>query len=158
MGTITLAALRRLRSSPSRPQCHHWDRIGELRLAPGARLGSYEIIAALGAGGMGEVYLAHDTRLSRDIALKILPRTFADNAERLTRFRREARVLASLNHPNIAAIHGLEKSSDVDHLILELVEGEISLGRYPSTRRSTMPVRSPKRWKPLTGRASSTAI
>ena len=103
----------------------------EMRLAPGARLGPYEIIAALGAGGMGEVYRAHDTRLSRDVAIKILPRTFADNTERLTRFRREARVLASLNHPNIAAIHGLEKSGQVDHLILELVEGEILIGPVP---------------------------
>jgi eukaryotic-like serine/threonine-protein kinase len=95
-----------------------------MTLAPGDRLGAYEITDALGAGGMGEVYRAHDTRLSRDVAVKILPRTFADDSERLTRFRHEARVLASLNHPNIAAIYGLERSDDEDHLILELVEGE----------------------------------
>jgi len=103
----------------------------DMRLSPGSRLGAYEIIAALGAGGMGEVYRAHDTRLSRDVAIKILPRTFADDSERLTRFRREARVLASLNHPHIAAIYGLEKSGDVDYLILELVEGETLIGPIP---------------------------
>ena len=103
----------------------------EMRLAPGARLGPFEIIAALGAGGMGEVYRAHDTRLSRDVAVKILPRTFADDTDRLSRFRREARVLASLNHPNIAAIHSLEQSGEVDFLILELVEGEILIGPVP---------------------------
>ncbi len=100
-------------------------------LTSGLRVGPYEIIAALGAGGMGEVYRAHDTRLSRDVAIKVLPRTFTENPGRLTRFRREARVLASLNHPNIAAIYGLEKSRDVDHLILELVEGEILIGPLP---------------------------
>ena len=102
-----------------------------MTLAPGDRLGAYEITAALGAGGMGEVYRAHDTRLSRDVAVKILPRIFADNSERLTRFRHEARVLASLNHPNIAAIYGLERSGDEDHLILELVEGENLAGPVP---------------------------
>src|SRR5688572_14782621 len=103
----------------------------KMTLDPGRCLGPYEIIAALGAGGMGEVYRAHDTRLSRDVAIKVLPRTFANNTERLARFRREARVLASLNHPNIAAIYGVEKSGDVDHLILELVEGEILAGPVP---------------------------
>ncbi len=102
-----------------------------MQLAPGARLGPYKIIAAIGAGGMGEVYRAHDTRLSRDVAIKTLPPAFADDPERLTRFRREARMLASLNHPNIAAIYGLEKSGDVDHLVLELVEGEILSGPIP---------------------------
>jgi serine/threonine-protein kinase len=89
-------------------------------LAPGTRLGSYEIVSALGAGGMGEVYCARDTRLKREVALKILPDTFASDPERLARFQREAEVLASLNHPNIAAIHGLEDRA----LVLELVEGE----------------------------------
>ena len=98
---------------------------------PGAHLGPYEIIAALGAGGMGEVYRAHDARLSRDVAIKTLPPAFTDDLDRLTRFRREARVLASLNHPNIAAIYALEKSGDVDHLVLELVEGEILSGPIP---------------------------
>jgi serine/threonine-protein kinase len=94
-----------------------------LALPPGTRLGSYEIIAALGAGGMGEVYRARDTKLNRDIALKILPEAFAADADRLSRFTREAQTLASLNHPNIAQIHGLEDSSSVHALVMELVEG-----------------------------------
>jgi eukaryotic-like serine/threonine-protein kinase len=79
-----------------------------LALPPGTRLGPYEIVAALGAGGMGEVYRARDTRLDRDVAIKILPEAFTVDAERIARFQREAKLLASLNHPNIAIIHGLE--------------------------------------------------
>ena len=79
-------------------------------LTIGTRLGSYEIASALGAGGMGEVYRAFDTKLNRHVALKILPELFAADAERVARFKREAQVLASLNHPNIAAIYGLEDS------------------------------------------------
>jgi eukaryotic-like serine/threonine-protein kinase len=94
-----------------------------LALPPGTRLGPYEIIATLGAGGMGEVYRARDTKLNRDIALKILPQAFAADADRLSRFTREAQTLASLNHPNIAQIHGLEDSSPVHALVMELVEG-----------------------------------
>ena len=75
----------------------------------GTRLGPYEVTAQIGAGGMGEVYRARDTRLKREVALKILPKTFASDPERLARFQREAQVLASLNHPNIAAIYGLEE-------------------------------------------------
>jgi eukaryotic-like serine/threonine-protein kinase len=93
-------------------------------LANGTRLGPYEILAPLGAGGMGEVYRAKDTRLGRDVAIKILPEAFAADAERLARFQREAQVLASLNHPHIAHIHGLEESGHVRGLVLELVEGE----------------------------------
>src|SRR5580765_6103724 len=93
-------------------------------LSPATRLGPYEIIAPLGAGGMGEVYRARDTRLGRDVAIKALPAAFAADPERLARFRREAQTLASLNHPNIAAIYGLEDSSGAPHLVLELVEGE----------------------------------
>ncbi len=95
-----------------------------MSLAPGSGLGPYEIGAPLGAGGMGEVYRARDTKLGRDVAIKILPAAFAQDAERVARFRREAHVLASLNHPNIAAIHGLEESEGVLALALELVEGE----------------------------------
>jgi len=103
-----------------------------MALASGARLGPYEIIGTLGAGGMGEVYRARDTRLQRDVAIKVLPDLFAADPERLARFHREAQVLASLNHPHIAAIYGLEESQDVGAgfsrpiraLILELVEGE----------------------------------
>ena len=92
-------------------------------LTPGARLGPYEILSAIGAGGMGEVYRARDTRLKRDVALKVLPQSFAHDPDRLARFQREAEVLASLNHPNIAQIHGLEKSDGTITLVMELVEG-----------------------------------
>jgi serine/threonine protein kinase/Tol biopolymer transport system component len=93
------------------------------RLSPGHRIGAYEIMALIGAGAMGEVYRARDTRLGREVALKALPPPFAFDPDRLARFRREAQVLASLNHPNIGAIHGFEDSSDVHALVLELVEG-----------------------------------
>jgi eukaryotic-like serine/threonine-protein kinase len=94
-----------------------------LALTPGTRLGPYEILAALGAGGMGEVYRAHDTRLNRDVALKSLLPEVADNPERLARFRREAQILASLNHQNIGHIYGLEERDGVVALVLELVDG-----------------------------------
>ena len=92
-------------------------------LTAGARLGPYEIVAAIGAGGMGEVYRARDTRLGRDVALKVLREEFARDAERMARFEREAHVLASLNHPNIAVLYGLEESGGVRALVMELVEG-----------------------------------
>ena len=79
-------------------------------LSAGTRIGPYEVVAPIGAGGMGEVYRARDTKLGRDVALKILPAAFAADAERMARFEREAQLLASLNHPNIAAIYGLEES------------------------------------------------
>ena len=82
-----------------------------MALTSGTRLGPYEIHSAIGAGGMGEVYRASDTKLHRDLALKVLPESFAHDPERLARFQREARVLASLNHPNIAAIYSLEESA-----------------------------------------------
>ena len=89
----------------------------------GSRLGHYDVTAKIGEGGMGEVYRARDTTLDRDVAIKVLPDAFASDAERLARFEREAKVLASLNHPNIGAIYGLEKSGDTRALVLELVEG-----------------------------------
>jgi len=92
-------------------------------LTAGAHLGPYEILAALGAGGMGEVYRARDTKLNRDVALKVLPEAFTTDPDRLARFKREAHVLAALNHPNIATIHGFEESDGVRALVLELVEG-----------------------------------
>ena len=92
-------------------------------LTPGARLGSYEIGALMGEGGMGQVYRARDTKLNREVALKILPELFAADPERLARFKREAHVLASLNHPNIAAIYGFEDAGGVHALVLELVDG-----------------------------------
>jgi Tol biopolymer transport system component len=92
-------------------------------LTTGTRIGTYEISEAIGAGGMGEVYRARDTRLDRDVAIKILPELFAADPERLTRFEREAKTLASLNHPNIAHIYGVEESGSVRALVMELVEG-----------------------------------
>src|SRR5688572_23691656 len=94
-----------------------------MTLASGGRLGSYEIVGPLGAGGMGEVYQARDTRLGRDVALKILPELFARDDDRLARFEREARALASLNHPNIAQIYGVEESGGRRALVMELVPG-----------------------------------
>src|SRR5688572_16435269 len=91
-----------------------------MSLTAGTRLGPYEVVAPLGAGGMGEVYRARDTKLNRDVAIKVLPEAFAADADRLARFAREAQVLASLNHPNIAAIYGIEQNA----LVMELVEGE----------------------------------
>src|SRR6516162_4555598 len=92
-------------------------------LSAGTKIGPYEVVGALGAGGMGEVYRARDTKLGRDVALKVPPEVLAGNAERMARFRREAQVLASLNHPNIATIYGLEQSNGHWALVMELVEG-----------------------------------
>jgi eukaryotic-like serine/threonine-protein kinase len=94
-----------------------------LSLAPGVRLGPYEVIAQLGVGGMGEVWRATDTNLKRAVAIKVLPEAVAADRDRLARFQREAEVLAALNHPNIAHIHGLEKSGGTTALVMELVEG-----------------------------------
>jgi serine/threonine protein kinase len=92
-------------------------------LAPGTRLGPYEITAPLGAGGMGEAYRARDTQLGREVAIKVLPGELARDPDRLARFEREARVLALLNHPNIATIYGLEESPEGRALAMELVDG-----------------------------------
>src|SRR5512143_1123518 len=97
----------------------------------GRQIGPYRILSLLGAGGMGEVYRAHDSKLGRDVAIKTLPPEFARDPGRLARLRREARTLASLNHPNIAAIYGLEESAEADYLVLELVEGETLCGPLP---------------------------
>ena len=97
----------------------------------GRHFGPYQIVSPLGAGGMGEVYRAHDSKLGRDVAVKTLPHEFARDPARLLRLRREARTLASLNHPNIAAIYGLEESEQADCLVMELVEGEMLRGPLP---------------------------
>ena len=94
-----------------------------MSLTPGTRLGIYEVTAKIGEGGMGEVYQAHDTTLDRNVALKVLPEAFTADPDRLARFQREAKVLASLNHPNIGAIYGLEAAGDTQALVLELIEG-----------------------------------
>ncbi len=95
-----------------------------MTISAGTKLGSYEVIAMIGAGGMGEVYQARDTKLGRDVAIKVLPAAFAHDSEKLSRFEREAKVLASLNHPNIASIYGLEESAGLTCLVMELVPGE----------------------------------
>src|SRR4051812_14399224 len=95
-----------------------------LALTPGTRLGVYDITAQIGEGGMGQVYRATDTRLKRQVAIKILPPSLAADVDRLARFQREAEVLASLNHPHIAAIYGLEESAGATALVMELVEGD----------------------------------
>ncbi len=95
-----------------------------MALTAGTRLGVYDITAPIGEGGMGHVFRARDTKLDRDVAIKVLPEAFAHAADRLARFEREAKTLASLNHPNIAAIYGLEESGGVSALVMELVEGE----------------------------------
>src|SRR6202034_250110 len=95
-----------------------------MTLTPGTKLGPYRILSLLGAGGMGEVYRARDTKLGRDVAIKVLPSAFVNDPEYLARFQREARMLAALNHPDIATIHGLEQSGDVHYLVMELVPGK----------------------------------
>src|ERR1700692_3534052 len=92
-------------------------------MKPGERIGPYEILALLGAGGMGEVYRARDTTLKREVALKVLPATFLRDPERMARFQREAEVLASLDHPNIGHIHGIVDSEESRALVLALIEG-----------------------------------
>jgi serine/threonine protein kinase len=108
----------------------------QVALNPGTRLGAYEILTALGSGAMGEVYRAKDTRLARDVAVKILPAIFTNDPDRIARFRREAQILATLNHPHIAHIHSLDEANGAQFLVLELVEGEsldrrIARGRIP---------------------------
>src|SRR5262245_9521436 len=119
---MNCAALRRLhRDEPS-------IALNRLRttvaLTTGNRVGPYEITSLLGSGGMGEAYRATDTNLGRQVAIKVLPEAFAQDPERIARFEREAKTLAALNHPNIAIIHGLEKSQGTYALVMELVEGE----------------------------------
>jgi len=95
-----------------------------LALTPGSRIGVFQLVELIGRGGMGEVYRATDTSLGRQVAIKVLPEAFAQDTERLARFEREAKTLASLNHPNIAAIHAIEKSGGITALVMELVEGD----------------------------------
>ena len=104
----------------------------------GTRIGTYELIEPIGAGGMGEVWRAHDTKLGRDVALKILPTAFADDPDRLARFEREARLLAALNHPNIATLHGVEDAAGVAALVMELVDGPTLADKLAQAQRSTV--------------------
>src|ERR1700680_5071145 len=100
-------------------------------LQSGEKLGPYEIIAPIGKGGMGEVYRAKDTKLEREVAIKVLPAALAQDPERLARFEREAKVLASLNHPHIAQIYGVEQSGGIRALVMELVPGQTLKGPIP---------------------------
>src|SRR5271154_5344710 len=114
-----------------------------MALTSGSRVGTYEILSPLGAGGMGEEYRARDSKLGRDVAVKVLPEAFARDAERMARFQREAKVLASLNHPNIAAIYGFEDSGATHALVMELVEGPTLADRIKAGRISieeTLPI------------------
>ena len=95
-----------------------------MAIPAGTKLGTYEVNSHIGSGGMGEVYQAHDSKLGRDVAIKVLPEQFARDPERLARFQREAKMLAALNHPNIAAIYGLEQSGSTHYLVMELVPGK----------------------------------
>src|SRR6185436_17037396 len=104
-----------------------------MELSSGTRLGPYEILSPLGAGGMGEVYRARDRKLDRDVALKILPELFSADPDRIARFEREARTLGSLNHPNIAQIYGLEDANGLRTLVMELVEGPTLSERIASS-------------------------
>ena len=130
----------------------------------GRRLGAYQVQARIGAGGMGEVYRARDTKLGRDVAIKILPRAFTSDPDRLARFEREARMLAALNHPHIGAIYGLEDADGVRALVLELVDGETladRIARGPLSLNGRARHRAADRRCARRGaraRASSTAI
>ncbi len=114
-----------------------------MTLQSGAQLGHYEIVAPLGAGGMGEVYRARDPKLEREVAIKVLPADFAADPERLARFEREAKALAALNHPNVATLHGFDRDGDTRFLVMELVEGEdlaARLARGPMTVEEALPL------------------
>ena len=100
-----------------------------MALEAGTKLGPYEILSPLGAGGMGEVYLASDSKLDRKVAIKVLPETMTRDKERVARFEREAKLLASLNHPNVAAIHGFDDVDEKRFLVMEYVEG-VTLGTH----------------------------
>ena len=119
------------------------DLADDLRPMIGRDLGGYRLESLLGAGGMGEVYRARDVKLGREVAIKILPREFTSHTERLARFEREARILASLNHPNVCAIYGVEEAEGIRLLILELVEGETLAEKL----RKLSAVQSPGNWR-----------
>ena len=134
-----------------------------MSLQPGSTVGPYEIMSPLGAGGMGEVYRARDTRLNRDVAIKVLPASVAADQERLARFTREAQTLAALNHPNIAILYGLEDTPTGTCLVMELVDGEDLSARFthgPVSVSEALPILRhwPKPLKPRTSTASFIAI
>lgn len=134
-----------------------------MSLRAGTRLGTYEIVAPLGAGGMGEVHRAHDTRLGRDVAVKVLPDEVSSSPERMARFEREARIVASLNHPNIITLHSIEEAAGTRFLTMELVEGRsfadlITPGGLPMAQVLDLMILWPTPWQRRTSGASFTAI
>ncbi len=134
-----------------------------MTMRPGTRLGPYEVTALIGEGGMGEVWCARDTTLGRDVALKVLPDSFVSDPDRLARFQREAKVLASLNHPHIAQIHGLERADGYEALVMELVEGEdlaqrIARGPLPLDEALPIATQIAEALEAAHERGSSTAI
>ena len=131
-----------------------------MTLAAGTRLGPYEILTPLGAGGMGEVYRARDTRLAREVAVKVLPEDVSSDPERLRRFEREARAVSALSHPNIVTIFEVSRVDSTSLIVMELVEGktvrELAAGlRSPSARFSRSLLRLPRAWPRLTPPGSS---
>ena len=114
-----------------------------MALNPGTRLSPYEVTARIGVGGMGGVYRATDTHLGRQVAIKVLPEAFAQDAERLARFEREAKTLAALNHPHVVAIYGFEKSGGANALVMELVDGPMLRGSRRMENGSRFSGRTP---------------
>jgi serine/threonine protein kinase len=129
-------------------------------LSSGTKLGHYEILELIGKGGMGEVYRGRDIKLGRDVAIKVLPEEFARDKKRLDRFEQEAKLLAQVNHSNIATLHGLEEHDGQQFIVMELVEGEtlaerVARARSPSMRRSYFLDRSRRDWRQRTRKGSS---
>src|SRR5512141_978350 len=130
-----------------------------MTLSAGSRLGPYEILGQIGAGGMGEVYRAKDPRLGRDVAVKVLPASFSQDADRLRRFEQEARAAGVLNHPNITAVYDIGTHEGAPYVVQEMLEGETLRAPAESwrrERRSTTRCRSPTASRPRTRRGSST--
>ncbi|HEY3122559.1 MAG TPA: protein kinase [Thermoanaerobaculia bacterium] len=132
-------------------------------LFAGTRLGPYEILAAVGAGGMGEVYKARDTRLERTVAVKVLPSHLSQNEEVRQRFEREAKTISSLSHPHICALYDVGNQDGVEYLVMEYLEGEtladrLGAARCRASRCCDTESRSPTRWTRRTGKGSCTAI
>jgi serine/threonine protein kinase len=133
-----------------------------MSLSPGQRLGPYEITAPLGAGGMGEVFRARDTKLDREVAVKVLPARLAEDEEALARFEREAKAVAALSHPGILAIHDFGREAGTAYAVMELLEGEtlrqrLAAGALPVRKAVEYRCSWPRPWPPRTTRGSSTA-
>ena len=134
-----------------------------MSLTSGTKLGAYEILSPLGAGGMGEVYRARDTKLGREVAIKVLPEDVASDRDRLRRFEQEARAASALNHPNIITIHDISEEGSTHYIVMEYVEGKtltdmLGARALPSRSCSRSPPRSPTVWPRLTPRGSFTGI